>query len=131
MFMWGDRLLDSKATGYHDWEASINDTFDAIDKIPRDIVICDWHYEKMDNYPSVSIFTSKGFRTVICPWQKADAAQAFVEYARNTASENLMGVLSTSWCDSGDIARYLCGVDEDMEDRPKNVSEVFKHLMKV
>ena len=29
------------------WEASQNETFGEIDKIPKDVVICDWHYENV------------------------------------------------------------------------------------
>ena len=42
-YMWGDRLLSSK-TGYGTWEASGNGTESAINKISKDIIICDWHY---------------------------------------------------------------------------------------
>ncbi len=45
MMMWADRLLDGKATGYGLWEASMNGTDKAIDMIPKDIIMCDWHYE--------------------------------------------------------------------------------------
>jgi len=45
LWLWGDRLLDGKASGLGEWEASVNNTHRAVDLIPSDIVICDWHYE--------------------------------------------------------------------------------------
>src|SRR6266404_4902244 len=66
LWIWGDRLLDGNATGLGEWEASINDTHRAIDLIPRDVVICDWHYERAD--PTAVYFAMKGLQVVSCPW---------------------------------------------------------------
>src|ERR1700752_5017373 len=55
MLMWADRLLDAKALGYSEWEAATNHTWDAINLIPKDIIMCDWHYEKQVSYPSVPL----------------------------------------------------------------------------
>ena len=46
MLMWGDRLLDDKQMHYGKWESSANGTAAAIDRIPKDIILCDWHYER-------------------------------------------------------------------------------------
>jgi hypothetical protein len=59
MLMWGDRLLDDREMGYGEWEASRNGTAAAVDRIPKDVVICDWHYEAREHYPSVAFFQSK------------------------------------------------------------------------
>jgi len=132
IFMWGDRLLDAEATGYGKWEASANATADAIDAVPKDIVICDWHYGERDDYPSVAIFTGKGFRTVVCPWKKMAAAEALAGFAAANRSDNLLGVLATSWCDSGSVARCLVegtGDPSNEKDTPAMVGECFKRVM--
>lgn len=49
LWMWGDRLLDGRTTGLGMWEASYNNTGRAIDLIPKDVTICDWHYEHRAN----------------------------------------------------------------------------------
>lgn len=72
MWMWGDRFLDGATTGLGEWEASKVDTFRAIDRVPKDIVICDWHYDQAD--PTPAYFALKGFRVVSCPWKKAEVA---------------------------------------------------------
>ena len=64
LLMWGDRLLDAATMGYGEWESSEDGTAPAIDLIPNDIVICDWHYEPGDDYPSVRYFQEKGFRVL-------------------------------------------------------------------
>ncbi|HEY9047350.1 MAG TPA: family 20 glycosylhydrolase, partial [Ohtaekwangia sp.] len=48
LWIWGDRLIDGKTTGLGMWEASYNNTYRAIDMIPKDVMICDWHYERPD-----------------------------------------------------------------------------------
>src|SRR4051794_13462917 len=45
MLMWGDRLIDGSKLDLGEWEASKNGTAAAIDMIPKDIIICPWHYE--------------------------------------------------------------------------------------
>jgi len=129
MWMWGDRLLDAEGTGYGEWEASANQTWPAVDAIPHDIVICDWHYEERENgYPSLSWFTEKGFRVLACPWRNTRAADLFLNNAVALNTDKMLGVLSTSWCDPGALARYLCG-DESVEGTPRQVGEVFKLAM--
>ena len=57
--------------GYSEWEAAKNGTQSAIDLIPKDIIVCDWHYGKQTNYASVPFLLGKGFRVwppVGSPW---------------------------------------------------------------
>lgn len=72
LWIWGDRLIDGKTTGLGEWEASFNNTHRAVDMIPRDVVIFDWHYERPDQTPVY--FAMKGFRVVTCPWRNPQAA---------------------------------------------------------
>ncbi len=97
MLMWGDRLLDARALGYSKWEASANGTHGAIDLVPKDIILCDWHYEKRDAYPSVPLLLSKGFRVWPSGWHSLDAAQAFSRYARDQQNPRVLGYLCTTW----------------------------------
>jgi len=97
MFMWGDRLLDSSATGYSEWEAARNGTHPAIDLIPKDIIVCDWHYGKQANYPSVSIFLAKGFRVWPSGWQPLEATRAFSTFVRREKDPRMLGYLCTTW----------------------------------
>lgn len=129
MLMWGDRLLDSESTGYSEWDASANDTWKSIDEIPKDIIICDWHYGERDSYPSIPIFANNGFRVVACPWKELKATEAFLRYVSENKADKFLGVLQTSWCDSGMVARYLCDEDDKVEDTPKLVGESFKFAM--
>ncbi|RJP69409.1 MAG: hypothetical protein C4539_07815 [Ignavibacteriales bacterium] len=97
MMMWGDRLIDTASTGYSHWEASNSRTHLAIDSIPKDIIICDWHYAKLDQYPSIPIFLKKGFRILPSSWKDVDAANALLEYSLKHKNQNMLGHLLTTW----------------------------------
>lgn len=97
MLMWGDRLLDAKALGYSHWEAATNGTSGAIDHVPKDIVVCDWHYGQSTNYPSVPLLLEKGFRVWPSGWQPLEAAKAFSAFARKQTNPRMVGCLCTTW----------------------------------
>jgi hypothetical protein len=112
LLMWGDRLLDDKAMGYGEWEASRNGTAPAIDRIPRDIIQCDWHYEPRKDYPSVRFFQEKGFRVWPSSWRNVQAAEALLECAHKDATDRMIGHLCTTWVGAEDLSRALLGEKE-------------------
>jgi hypothetical protein len=110
MWMWGDRFLDGEATGMGKWEASIIGTAPALAMVPRDIVMCDWHYERA--LPTPEHFAVSGFPVVACPWRKADVAVAQLEAIRRVRTHatdglafKMQGVLQTTWTGIAQFAR--------------------------
>jgi hypothetical protein len=97
MLMWADRLLDAKTMGYGEWESAKNGTAGAVDLIPKDIILCDWHYELRTNYPSVPFLAGKGFRVWPAGWKSLPAAKAFSEFSRRENNPNVLGYLCTTW----------------------------------
>ena len=97
LFIWADRLLDAKTMGYGEWESAKNGTAGAVDLIPKDIVLCDWHYEKRSNYPSVPYFLEKGFRVWPSSWQPLEGAMAFSEFSHAQKNDKVVGFLCTTW----------------------------------
>ncbi|HMH34287.1 MAG TPA: family 20 glycosylhydrolase [Puia sp.] len=102
MFIWGDRLLDGKTTGLGIWEASYNNTYRAIDMIPKDVVICDWHYERADK--TAVYFAMKGFSVITCPWRIPQVAVAqvndmvnFRKQSTGNMTGRFRGVMETTW----------------------------------
>ena len=102
-WMWGDRFLDGKSAGLGKWEASENGTAAAIDLVPKDIVICDWHYQRAAATPE--LFAKKGFDVVACPWRKPDVALAQLAQVRSiragadaAVARHALGMLQTTWC---------------------------------
>jgi hypothetical protein len=97
MFMWADRLLDAKSLGYSKWEASTNGTFGAVDHIPHDIVLCDWHYEKQREYKSIPLLLGKGFRVWPAGWHDVQAAEMLMDFSLAQKNPRMVGYLSTTW----------------------------------
>ena len=97
MLMWADRLIDSKKYGLGDWEASTNGTAAAIDMIPKDIIMCPWHYEPRDSYPSIPMFLEKGFRVLPAGWKDVDATKALIAYSKAHTSPKLLGHMFPTW----------------------------------
>jgi hypothetical protein len=109
MLMWGDRLLDAGKTGYSRWEASTDGTAPATDKIPKDIVLCDWHYGKRDDYPSIPLFQEKGFQVWPAGWRDLEASRALIADAQRHAGERMLGHLFTVWSGADRFLNALLG----------------------
>jgi len=109
MQMWGDRLLDARTMGYGEWEGSANDTHEAVGLVSRDIVMCDWHYEVMDDFPSVRFFQEKGFRVWPAGWNKEASVRRFIEVARRDATPKMLGYMATTWSSVSDVVAALAG----------------------
>jgi hypothetical protein len=102
LMIWGDRLIDGKNTGIGEWEASMNNTHRAIDMIPKDVFICDWHYERAE--PTAVLFAMKGFDVASCPWKKPKVAQqqladmmGWRENANPGFAHRFQGIIATVW----------------------------------
>lgn len=135
MWMWGDRLLNgdivpSKAAGY---ETSLNDTWRALFDLPRDIVICDWHYE-VEPYGQLSpaYWAKYRFRHVVCPFRNPTATDQLLASARAVDSPYLLGTLLTTWCEFAEFAdavdalypRYLETGATDYDQYPEDYTHV-------
>lgn len=130
MMMWGDRLLNDAEMKYGKWESSQNGTYPAIDKIPKDIIICDWHYEPRDSYPSVDFFLSKGFKVMPSSWKNQKAALAFLNYANKfRANSNLVGHLCTTWVNSASLSRVWLG-EKPQSGEVNEIATTTKTLLK-
>ncbi len=110
MWMWGDRLINAEAAGTNLWEGSANGTHPAVDNIPEDIVICDWHYRKAFQTPAY--FIDKGFRVLACPWNNKDVALGQLKMMRQLAADadrakagRALGMVQTTWTSLYSFAR--------------------------
>ena len=105
LWIWGDRLIDGKTTGLGIWEASYNNTYRAVDMIPKDVVICDWHYERADKTPVY--FAMKGLHVITCPWRRPEIAvkqtEDMVNFRKESSKEmqnKFYGMMQTVWSDA-------------------------------
>jgi hypothetical protein len=105
LWIWGDRLLDGKTTGMGEWEASYNNTYRAIDLIPKDVMICDWHYDHAEQ--SAIYFSMKGLKVVSCPYripqvgvQQVQDMMKFRNSSTIEMKERFQGIVQTVWSDA-------------------------------
>lgn len=110
MQMWGDRLLNNETMKYGSWESSANETWEAIDMVGKDIVMCDWHYETHQmEFPSVRFFQDKGFRVWPGGWNQEKSIRRFIEVARRESGPLMLGYMCTTWTNITDVANGLAG----------------------
>lgn len=96
MLMWADRLIGPKYQGWSEFDNPRNNLSAALGSVPADVILCDWHYEKRDSYPSIPFLAGKGYRVWPAGFRPVDAAQAFSDYAW-THRSNVVGFLTTTW----------------------------------
>ncbi|MFO7668173.1 MAG: family 20 glycosylhydrolase [Bacteroidales bacterium] len=120
LWIWGDRLIDGKTTGLGMWEASENDTHGAIDMIEKDVVICDWHYERAD--PTAALFALHGFRVITCPWREPEVTLAQLEmtdaFRKNSVEkvrDRYYGFMQTVWSPAESFLKQYYSGDQNFE----------------
>ena len=118
LWIWGDRLIDGKTTGIGLWEASYNNTHRAVDMIPKDVVICDWHYERADKTPVY--FAMKGLNVITCPWRVPSLAvqqtEDMVKFRKESTKEmqpRFYGMMQTVWSDAASFLDGFYGNKKD------------------
>ncbi|WP_160712183.1 family 20 glycosylhydrolase [Chitinophaga solisilvae] len=139
MWMWSDRLIDGKTTNLLAWQASMNDTHRAIDRIPKDIVICDWKYESAP--PTPAYFALKGFNVLASACANTDVALAQLdqilagrkdgtraEFALPVA-QRMKGVFETMWISTREFINAYYGKGE-FRPGAKDNADTFKALFK-
>ena len=112
LLIWGDRLLDGRTTGLGEWEASYNHTARAIDLIPKDVFICDWHYGRAEL--TGPYFALKGLPVAECGYDNiAPSVQQVRDMVRFRAQSNretrdhLCGYIHTIWVEADIFLRRL------------------------
>lgn len=108
MLMWADRLIDGDRWDMGEWEASKVGTAPAIDKIPKDVILCPWHYEPRAAYESLPMMMEKGFRVLPASWKNVDASNALIRYGQEHQQDGrLVGHIFTTWsAKSGDLKKW-------------------------
>lgn len=102
LWIWGDRLIDARTTGLGMWEASMNYTHNAVNLIPKKVVVCDWHYDGLSK--TADYFANKGLRVITCSWRKPEIAVSQVnqmiglrQQAKGPLKTRYAGVMETVW----------------------------------
>jgi hypothetical protein len=82
--------------------------------IPKDVVICDWHYERPDQTPVY--FAMKGLNVVTCPWRNPGNSvlqvQDMIKFRNHSTpemKEHLLGMVQTIWSGAGQFLDEFYG----------------------
>jgi len=133
LWIWGDRLIDGKTTGMGMWEASMNNTYRAIDLIYKDVMICDWHYERPDQ--TAVYFATKGYNVVTCPFRNPEIAvkqtQDMFRYRASVTpelKERFQGMVQTVWSGTGQFMDEFYGRKTGVKESVNTSSNCFKAL---
>lgn len=102
VWMWGDMFLNQNSDAYSGmfrWSLHGNQAYaQLIDEIPKDIVICDWHYwDNQKEFPSVDFFTEHGFKVVGATWRKTNTIKNFSKYVYKRRNKKAIGMMATTW----------------------------------
>ena len=135
MMMWGDRLIDSKLNFGHEWESDIYGTYEAVDMIPKDIIITDWHYD-YDEFPSVNMFIEKGFDVMPATFMSQHNAIAMYRLVYGTGrpgehplveNEHVPGMVVTNWI-GGRSSREIDGIFTNYRQGALQMSQVIRDV---
>jgi hypothetical protein len=131
MWMWGDRFIDAAEFGTGRWSGSENGTAPSVDRVAKDIVICDWHY--VEPVATPRYFIDRGFGVVASPWRVKDVALAQLDMMRGLRAESdlALGMLQTTWCGFDGFVRAYFGELDGSEERhrmPIEAADCFRTL---
>lgn len=135
LWIWADRLIDGEVTGIGKWEASQNQTAAALALIPRDVVLCDWHYEAA--HPTSTQFALAGFQVLSSPWRKTSVALGQLQqirYARAHSTplvrDRLLGMLHTTWVGFGPFVRAYFNLEPTPRAQVAETVQCFRELFR-
>lgn len=92
--MWGDQLVAEQHGG------PPHNTWTAVDKLPKDIIINDWHYSPWDDFPSVAFLKEHGYKVLASGWWDPLNIMNFSDVA---IREGILGFSGTSWWGLGNF----------------------------
>ena len=128
--MWGDRFINSETSGYNSaYDACTVGTEAAVKLIPKDIILCDWHYGKHEAYKSVDMFAEEGFKMFFSPWRIPENALAFYNYAKSHDKGHILGLLATTWCSSGELARAILYGEKPRWEKTQAVIDAWNEML--
>ena len=98
--MWGDMLLAREdfpgldATHSGGFGGGSKRIARAIEALPKDIIICDWHYKVCREYPSLAHFRRRGSDVIATPWC---ARRSNFYFAQAALDAGALGVIGSRW----------------------------------
>lgn len=96
LMLWGDMLLARGESNDAANAESLEEARKRREGIPRDSVICDWHYQPAnpEDYRSLKVFKDAGLSAIACSWYNPDNIFRLAAAAR---LYDAWGLLQTTW----------------------------------
>lgn len=98
-WMWGDMLISGDEFPGMDGD-NLNGSYGYADlrkKLPRDILICDWHYKhKGPQFETTRAFMSDGFEVLGTTWNDFENIESFSRYTASLSGRT-RGMVATTW----------------------------------
>ena len=105
-WMWGDMLITpAEFPEMHPGSINGNKEYARLRKeIPKDILICDWHYRddakgisSKKSFPSMKAFANEGFEVIGATFRDPQVTRQFSNYAAELDNPNVKGMMATTW----------------------------------
>jgi hypothetical protein len=101
VWMWGDMLIKSDEFPIMEdrqyYFRGNGGYYKLRDKIPKNIVICDWHYRgNQEDFPTSLVFSNNGHKVLGAVWKIKSTKVNFTEYINNKV-DNGQGMIATTW----------------------------------
>jgi hypothetical protein len=134
-WMWGDMLLAPKDFPTIRVRGDLNGNSPGYGqalrrKIPKDIVICDWHYlngryiVEQTDFPTLAAFKSDGFRVLGTTWREKDTTVNFSKYAVSNGAD---GMIASTWIILGEKSNKVVNNWSDIEQIIHESGNAFKN----
>ena len=101
--MWHDMLLDQADSRWKGFTVcGTKETGAILDKLPKDIIICDWQYQDtaqhkkgpLTDWPTMTYFKEHGFSVACCPWENDTSMKSMADHIVKIGG---FGFIETTW----------------------------------
>lgn len=120
MMMWGDLMLPEAESDMSTRLDTESYNTEIARHIPKDIVICDWHYQPAKDFPTLDFFLQQGFRVIAsaatraygsifypADWNLQNIRDFTAAAWRRKDQEALLGVMNCVWAPQTDMTGNL------------------------
>jgi hexosaminidase len=96
MMLWGDMFLAPTEVTDAGQAGSVEEARERRNALPKDVVICDWHYivSPPEAYRSIKIFQDAGFDVIPSAWYRP---RNIAHLCQAAAGHHTLGFLQTTW----------------------------------
>ena len=101
--------------------------------IPKDVIICDWHYERADQ--TAVYFAMKGFNVMSCPFRNSQAGvqqvndmYKFRQQSTPEMKERFQGIVQTIWSRTDLFLKEYYGEDSTKNKEINTSSDCFRNV---